>query len=192
MIFVIFGVPGVGKSSIVKEVIQKTNIKNIHLGGLMLEIGKELYNIDNLDAIRKLPIEDQIRIRDEATKRLIKLKNDKVDVLIETHAAVHTPQGYWPGISRHMLDNLRPDVFIFIKAPADIILKRREKDTTRSRKDENSVEEINEFITIARNMACTYAVMTSGTYFEVENIENNLDFAINKITDLINSYNNNA
>lgn len=186
MKYIIFGLPGVGKSSVVNGVVEKTGILKINLGDLLSEIGKELGLIEHRDELRKLNFKLQQKIRKSAVERIINLHEKYGDILLDTHAAIKTRQGYMPGFDNFMLENLNPDVFIVLWAEAEEIAMRRQTDGSRDR-DEDSVSEIKEGIRVTKQMATTYAVLSGATYAEVENRQGQLDASINQIKNLIES-----
>lgn len=185
MKYVIFGVPGVGKTSVVKGVLERTGIKHIHWGDLTMDVALEKGVIKNRDEIRMLNIEQQKDIRKEVSQKIFEISQNHDNVLVETHAAVKTPQGYWPGLSLSTLERFSPDVFIVINAQPEFVFERRLKDTSRWRKDEVTIESVREAMSITTQMVINYAVLTSGTFLEVENKQNDLNFAVDIISELV-------
>lgn len=183
MKYVIFGIPGVGKTSVVNGVVEKTGIKNINLGDLLTEIGKEMGLIENRDELRKLNFKLQQKIRKGGVERIIDLHEKYGDILLDTHAAIKTRQGYMPGFDNYMLETLNPDVFIILWAKPEDIVSRRSGDNSRER-DEDSIEEIAEGIRVTRQMASAYAVLASATYVEIENKQGELETSIEKFNQI--------
>ncbi len=185
MKYVIFGVPGVGKTSVVNGVLERTGIEHIHWGDLTMDVALEKGLIKDRDEIRKLNIEQQKDIRKEVSQKIFEISQNHDDVLVETHAAVKTPQGYWPGLSLPTLERFAPDVFIVLNAKPEIVFERRLKDTSRWRKDEVTIENVKEAMSITRQMVINYAVLTSGTFIEVENKQGDLEHAVGIISELV-------
>ena len=185
MKYIVFGLPGVGKTSVINKVIEKTNIHHIHWGDLTMELALKRGFIKNRDEIRNLNIEEQKEIRRGVTKQIYEISLEHPNVLIETHAAVKTPQGYWPGLSLLTLQRFKPDVFIVLSAEPEFIFERRLKDTSRWRRDEVTIQSIKKALDITRQMAINYAVLVSGTFIEVENKQGDIDYAVNIISELI-------
>lgn len=184
MKYVIFGIPGVGKTSVVNGLVEKTSIKNINLGSLLTEIGKELGLIENRDELRKLNFKLQQKIRKATVERIINLHEKYGDILLDTHAAIKTKQGYLPGFDKYMLENLNPDVFIVVWAKPEDIINRRKGDESRDR-DADTAEQIADGIRITKQMATTYAVLAGATYSEVENMEGKLEDTINTLEKIV-------
>ncbi|MBN1331933.1 adenylate kinase [Candidatus Dojkabacteria bacterium] len=185
MKYVIFGVPGVGKTAVIEKVIASTGIIRINWGDLTEEIMREQGLIKNRDEMRKLNLRSQRPVQEQVVKKILDIGKESGDLLIETHAAMKTPQGYWPGLNFDSLRQLDPDTFVAIETSAENIFSRREKDTTRDRKDDLSIEDLEEHIRVTRILASTFAVLTGGTAYFVENKEGDIDYAAGRIIELI-------
>lgn len=189
MIYVIFGVPGVGKSAVIHKVVENTDIEWVNWGDMTADILVKTDKVGSRDDMRKLSLEDQRPAQEEVAERIVKmsgdLKKEGKDLLIETHAAIKTPQGYWPGLNFDVFQKIRPDIFITLEASAENIFSRRKNDKTRDRTDDLTLESVKEHIRISREMAAVYAVLTAGTAFFVENKEGDVDYAVGKIVGLM-------
>lgn len=185
MRYVIFGIPGVGKTAVIDKIVEKTGIERINWGDLTEEIMREQGLVERRDQMRQLPINKQAPVQKVVADRVAQIAGEKEDILIETHAALKTPYGFWPGFNFDTLRKIMPDMFIAMEAPAEKILERREKDKTRTRKDDKDTEEVKESLEITRTMARSYAIMTGGTVIFVENKEGDLDYAVDHITEFI-------
>lgn len=184
MKYVIMGLPGVGKTSVVKEVLNKTNLKHLHWGNLSEKVAKEMGVIKNIDELRNSDPQKQIDVRNEVVKEILEVARNG-DILIETHAALKGPHGYFPGLTQEIIKEINPDVFIVVEAGAEFIMKRRKGDKTRERKDDITLWDVEESIFVTRSMVSTYAVLAEGTVFFVENKEGDLDYAVNRIVELV-------
>lgn len=189
MIYVVFGVPGVGKSAVIDKVIEKTGIKRVNWGDLTEEFLVKTGKVKSRDEMRKLSLKEQAPVQKEVAEKITKmaeeLEKDGKDLLIETHAAIKIPQGYWPGLNFDVFQHIKPDIFIVIETSAKNIFSRRQNDPTRERKDDITLEAVEEHLRITREMAATYAVLTAGTAFFVENKEGDVDYAVGKICEMM-------
>ncbi len=186
MKYVVLGIPGVGKTSVVKGVIDKTGVNHIHWGNLSKKIAMEQGLIENIDELRKLDVDLQRKIKMEVSKEIEKLvKKSSKDILIETHAAIQTTQGYMPGFTLDEIQRVRPDVFLVIEASPEMIFQRRLKDGSRWRKDDLTILDVKDSLAVTRQMAMTFAVLATATVYFVENKEGDLDYAVHKIVELI-------
>ena len=185
MKYVVFGVPGVGKTSVIKKVIERTTIKHIHWGDLSFEIAKEKGMAGDRDELRTLSIEEQNEVKIAVEEKIAEITANEKDSLIETHAAVKTPQGYMPGFSINTINKIKPDVFIVVEAEPEFVFQRRLLDDSRWRKDDTTLAAVEESLRVTRNMAMTNAVLAVGTVVFIENKEGDLDYAVDRIVELI-------
>ena len=93
---VIVGIPGVGKSSLVKRVAelirQKNNSVSVHsYGTVMLEEAKKT-GVEDRDELRTLPIEKQKELQKTAAEMISNLTDDVI--FIDTHAFISTKAGF--------------------------------------------------------------------------------------------------
>lgn len=132
------GVPGSGKSSLLKEVIRQTPaLSVINYGDAMLE--EAATSGITRDTLRKLPTSAQQKIGIEAAKKIVQ-KEVKI-ALIDTHAWIRTPVGFCPGLPKEVLNILAPKACAWIECSPSLILHRRREDPSRNR-DAETEEEI--------------------------------------------------
>lgn len=186
MKYIVFGVPGVGKTSVMKGVVEKTGINRVHWGDLSKDIAVANNLINDIDELRKLDLESQLKVKEMVVNRILEESSSASgDMVIETHAAIKTPQGFLPGLEMRTIQRLDPDVFIVVEAKPELVFQRRLLDETRTRKDDLTIDEVEESLRVTRQMAMTYSVLASGTVLFVENKEGDLDYAIGRVTELI-------
>lgn len=188
MIAIVFGIQGVGKSAILDGVQQKADIERIYWGGITEEVVTKENLVTDIDLIRKLDVPTQKRIQAQVAE-IVKQKiavSTKQDIVIETHAALKTPQGFMPCLNQKIIDEIKPDVLIIIEANAENIFTRRMNDKTRVRDHDKSMAEITANLNATRWFASTYTIMSEGTLYILENKEGDLDFAINKTVEILN------
>lgn len=80
--------------------------------------------------------------------------------MVDTHALVKTPSGYWPGLPKHVLDELKPDMIAVIEARPEEIVTRQAKDKSRFRADIGGLEGVMRLMEAARA-----ASIASATYY---------------------------
>lgn len=135
---ILVGVPGCGKSSILKEVAGKRpSIAIVNYGDKMLEEA----NAEGLtrDQLRKLDFSAQQEIGIRAAKRI--QRENRGVTLIDTHALIKTAAGFCPGLPQEVLNVLSPKVLAWVECPPSLIIQRRKKDSSRAR-DEETEEEL--------------------------------------------------
>jgi adenylate kinase len=167
---VILGIPGVGKTTIISEVeniLQKRGIEaeTVVFGSLMFEEAKKR-GIKTRDDMRKLPIEDQRNLQNDAAKRIAEMK--RRIVIIDTHLFVKTYEWYYPGIPANVTNIIRPTHLILIIANPQEILMRRQSDTARHR-DLSTESEIQHEVEVSKTMIISSANMTSSPFTILEN-----------------------
>jgi len=104
----------------------KPDVKIVNFGDYMFEIAKEKYNIKDRDEMRKkLSLEEYRQLQLEAARRLAEVKGN---VVIDTHLAIKTPRGYYPGLPTEVAKLLSPDVIVVIELNSSVVLERRLRD----------------------------------------------------------------
>jgi adenylate kinase len=156
MKIVVASVPGAGKTTVLNFVKKKLpSAKIINVGDLILELAKEKYKIKNRDELRKrLTLEQQRELQEEAYKKIAEMKGRYI--FVDTHLAIKTPKGYFPGISKQTVELIKPEMIIVLEFPPKDILERRLKDKKRVREME-SEEKIAEHQKINREFAVAAA-----------------------------------
>ncbi|MEM1954780.1 MAG: adenylate kinase [Nitrososphaerota archaeon] len=161
---IVTAVPGSGKTTVLNMVRERApDVTVTNLGTVMFEIARERYGVANRDEMRKvIPVEDYRAVQIEAAERIGRMEGK---VLIDTHALIKTPVGYYPGLPPPLLDAIRPHAIVFLDFRPEDILERRRKDedVLRSRGLE-SLEEIEEHQRLSE-MAAVAAASYSSSYF---------------------------
>lgn len=163
---VVTGIPGSGKTTVcdlAKEIAEQEKGKSlsvINFGTVMVELLEKKGKPVHRDSLRRSDLQMQIQLQKEAaetiSRRIAEAEND---VIVDTHMCVKTIQGFLPGLPRHVLDAFKPNLFVLVEAPAEEILFRRLRDTSRLR-DVVLKEEVEEELLFSRLMACACAVQT--------------------------------
>lgn len=172
---VLVGIPGAGKSSILKEVCQLCNVVVVNYGDKMMEEAAS-ENITR-DTLRKMPFREQQKIGVKAARKIIQEYSDNV-VIIDTHALIKTNIGYCPGLPLEVLQILSPTAYALVECRSDIILERRSKDPIRTR-DKESVEELVMHQELTRSFITACSMQTSSLLCCIQN--NNLEISQNII-----------
>lgn len=183
---VVVGIPGVGKTSLLQRIIEilKDNNKSVSLnsfGSIMFEVAKE-NGIKNRDELRHLPIYQQKNLQKITAEKLAMLNDDVV--IIDTHAFINSPEGYYPGLPEYVLNILKPSNFVSVSALPEEIYNRRMKDATRNR-DKISIDNIKKELDVQSGMISACAVLSGSPVKHVLNREGKIDDIANKIINAI-------
>ncbi len=187
------GLPGVGKSTILKSLIERNpNIKVVNYGDLVLSSAKEKFGVENRDKINSLSIKDHLILQKEAIKKIsneikkIKKENPSSILILDTHAVLRKPDGYLPGLAPDIF-NLPIEAFIFIDAPTKEILERREKDRFRKRPTMEE-DEINKLREISISFINQYSTVSGKQYFILINKKGKINETVNEAEKIINRF----
>ncbi len=176
----IIGVPGVGKTTILKGALEKLeNYKTINFGTEMLKAGKEKGIVKNRDQLRKLNPEKEKKLQLKAVKKIKKEQN----LLIDTHLAIETKKGLLPGMPHRILKEINPERIILIETNAEDIIKRRRKDETREREDFKIDPATHQDINRAH--AATASTLTGALIKIIKNQEGKIDKAVDELVNTL-------
>jgi adenylate kinase len=172
-VIVVTGIPGVGKTTVMKQAAEGIDIKFVTFGSVMIDIAKEMGLVKDRDEMRKLTLDQQKDLQIRSAEKVASMG----DVILDTHCTVKTPKGYMPGLPEWVLKKLKPTAIVVVEADPDEIFNRRAKDSTRNR-DPDSEEEIAEHQQINRSAAMSYATLTGATVKIVFNHDDAIDEAV--------------
>jgi adenylate kinase len=165
------GVPGSGKSSILKEILVKCpSVTIVNYGDKMLEEA----NAEGLsrDQLRKLSISSQQEIGIRAAKRIMQGKSGIT--IIDTHALIKTEVGFCPGLPKEVLKVLSPKALVWIDCPPSLILKRRHSDSSRTR-DHETEEELTIHQELTHSYLAACSMETGAILCRITNIDPSIE-----------------
>ena len=139
----LIAVPGSGKSTIMNLVKKRIpELKTVIFGDVMFEIAKKKFGIKNRDEMRKkIKLKDYRRLQELAAERIGRLKGK---VIIDTHASIKQPLGYYPGLPSHIIKKIRPDSIVLLEFDPKVIFKRRMIDLKLKKPERTSVGTVRE------------------------------------------------
>ena len=185
-ILIVVGVPGVGKTTVIKKVetlLNKSGDKNsvVVFGTIMLSEAKKM-GISDRDDIRKLNVNEQKELQNKASDYIRTIKDELI--IVDTHLFIRTPSGFLPGIPENVIKKLKPTNLVLITASPEEVLERRATDNSRDR-DMISIEDINRELDLARSMISTISILSSAPFEIVSNRSNMLESASNRILEIL-------
>ena len=149
---IVMGLPGAGKSTVLRGIA--SDVKVLNYGTLMFEIAKEKFGIGDRDQIRKLPVGQQREVQAAVAERL---SSEEGRVVLDTHCSIKTPKGYLPGLPFELLSKLKVDGLVLITAKPEEVFARRGNDPSRDRKDDVTLEHVQEHDSMNRSFLAAYA-----------------------------------
>ncbi len=172
---IVAGVPGAGKTSIMREVANRTNHDIVNYGTLMLELAKSRNLTNDRDSIRKLPIEIQKELQKEAARKI----GEMDDVIVDTHLTIKTPAGYFPGLPEWVLKEINPNLIVVVEAVPHEIMRRRRLDNTRKR-DFETQGDIKEHLDANKYAAFACSILTGAPVMILTNRDGMLEQAVER------------
>lgn len=172
-VVVVTGIPGVGKTTVMKKAAEGIDIQFVTFGTLMIDIAKEMGLVNDRDEMRKLSLDQQKTLQIKTAEKIAYKKN----VIVDTHCTIKTPKGYLPGLPEWVVTKLNPSSIVIVEADPEEIYNRRAKDDTRNR-DLDSTEKIAEHQQINRAVGMAYAALTGATVKIVFNHDNDIEGAV--------------
>jgi adenylate kinase len=179
---ILVGIPGVGKTTLLTTMVEilkdnKKNVVVINYGSLMFDVAKE-NGLTDRDQLRKLSVFEQQRLQKLAADQIS--NHEEEVVIIDTHAFVNSPEGYYPGLPEHVLKIIKPTNFVSVSAKPEEIYNRRMKDDTRNR-DKITLANIKKELDVQSGMMSACAVITGSPVRLVLNGEGKIDETADKI-----------
>lgn len=180
------GIPGVGKTTLLKKIVEiiknrDKSVRVIGFGTLMFDVAKK-NDLSNRDELRKLPVVEQQNLQKIAAEQIA--EHTEQVVIVDTHAFINSPEGYYPGLPEHVLKIIKPTNFVSVSAKPEEIYNRRMKDDTRNR-DKITLANIKKELDIQSGMISACAVISGSPVKHVLNGEGKIDEATDKIVNAI-------
>ena len=179
-VVIVIGVPGVGKTTVLSHLEKLAaregiRVSIVNFGSYMLDTALKEGIVDNRDELRRLPLRSQLKLQRIAARRIIEDASGKLGdedfLVVDTHALVKTPAGYWPGLPLHVLEELKPDMIAVIEASPEEVYSRQVRDKGRFRRDIGGVEGIRDLMERARIASIASSIFYASTVAIIVNRE---------------------
>lgn len=188
MILILAGIPGSGKSTVLNVLKSEfPSINIVNYGEMMLQEAA-LQGLER-DTIRKLPIEQQLKIGLSASNKISQTTHPLT--IVDTHACIKTPIGFCPGISLPILNSLNPKGFILVHSSPLIILERRKNDQSRKRDNEN-VSDLALHQELTRTFLVSASILTGAVLCIVNNDSEDISENMQPLRNFIESISQNS
>ncbi len=177
---VVVGIPGVGKSTVLsiarnKLVEKGYNVKLVNFGDYMFNYLKEVGTVRTRDEIRRLPLTIQLKTQGMVARKireeLESERGEQVIGIVDTHAVIKTPTGFWTGLPMNVLQELRPNLIAVIEAKPEEIVARQQRDASRYRADLSSIEFVKELLQLNRYFSIASSVISGAAVTFISNPE---------------------
>ncbi|MEM4295358.1 MAG: adenylate kinase [Candidatus Anstonellales archaeon] len=179
---IVAGVPGAGKTTILKLVKQHVQTLNIiNFGDVMLKYAKGL--VKDRDEMRKLSITTIKTLQKKAARHISHVKGR--NLIIDTHFSVKTKAGFMPGFNEDVLKIIKPEIMVLITAKPEHIWERRHTDLSRKR-DIESLDDIVEHEKVNISYLITYSTMAFCPFKIIRNDNGMQEQAVKKLVDIFN------
>lgn len=162
----VVGVPGVGKTSLCKNVAEEMGCNYVNYGDLMLEISQKNCLARTDKEMFSLDMEIQYHIWKEAAHKIAKIEH----VLVDLHGLDQSPQGYLFSLP---LEIICPTRIVIVESSPENILFRRQNDFSKDRiKDDfKSLKEHMNMLRVAMSIS---SVLLGSTLYILDNDDINI------------------
>ena len=185
MIAVVVGVPGVGKTTVIREALKHIHLKEINYGDVFLEVAKDLYGIKDRDELREKLTADQYRILHERASDRIK-NLAKEPIILDTHALIALETGFMPGFPKFVLEKLPISLFIIIEADPEEVASRRARDARQRGK--GLEERVDLHQELNRVAVITYAIEKGASVYIIHNKEDEQEEAGKELAEVLKKW----
>jgi len=158
---VVVGVPGVGKTSLCREVSGVLGCNYVNYGDLMLEIAQNKHLASTDPEMFSLDMDVQHEIWKTTALKIKEMSN----VLVDLHGLDQSKIGY---ILSLPLNIISPDIIVIIEASYRNIIKRRHGDKSKGRIIED-VESVKEHMKILRTSMAVCSALVGCNFLVLKN-----------------------
>jgi len=168
MIVILTGVPGSGKGKVIELVKKRLDVSVLNFGDFIFHIAQDSGLVKDRDEMRNKISITQTRSMQKSAADTIAAQLSQLgdNVIIDTHCAVRSPAGYFPGLPSTVLDEIKPHSIVVREAHPEVILLRRKQDKkrgVRSKRDMEDLTSIRLHQELNRSFAAAYCAISGAT-----------------------------
>lgn len=168
MIIILTGVPGSGKGKVIELVKRKLNVSVLNFGDFIFHIAQDSGLVKDRDEMRDKISITQTRSMQKSAADTIAAQLSQLgdNVIIDTHCAVRSPAGYFPGLPSGVLSEIKPHSIVIREAKPEVILERRKHDKdkgVRSKRDMEDIFSVSLHQQLNRSFAAAYCAISGAT-----------------------------
>lgn len=146
MIILVLGVKGVGKSTLINQLLPVLKDSQvINFGTAMVDEAKKL-GVKDREQLSSLSMIEQRKLQAHTAKKIHDLSEQGQTVFVDTHAHYLSQKGrvILPGLPEELLSNLHPSLILLLLTEPGIIYERRSNDEKNGKRHRNpeSIQEI--------------------------------------------------
>lgn len=126
---IVSGVPGVGSSRVCEAARRHLGdgYELVNFGDVMLEEAVARGLATSRGELASVPTRDYRILQRRSAEEIDRRRREHGrSLVVDTHLAVHTDQGFLPGLPEVVFRELRPSTFVLVEADPETIVSRRE------------------------------------------------------------------
>ena len=188
MIVVVGGVPGSGKTSVIRRAREHMDFDYVNYGDLFLDLARKLYGIEHRDDMRReLSIQEYRQLHKAVADRIreVDYRDAAKPVVVDTHFMIATPTGFYPGFPEYVIRYIPAVAWVLIEADPEDVRARRREDSNLRRRGGGIEDDVWTHQDLNRSAAVLYAYLTNGTVNIIHNSQGRLDEAAEKLVEVI-------
>ena len=185
MIVVVMGVPGSGKTTVIRGAQRYAEFTYVNYGDIFLRIARERFGIENRDEIRERLTWREYRELHEPAADELRRMAERGTVVVDTHALVALPTGFMPGFPLFVLQRLPVCAWVLVEADPAEIAGRRARDSGERERGKGLEANIALHQEMNRVAAVVYSVIAGGSVYIVKNREGKADEASRELAEVI-------
>ena len=154
-IILVFGLSGVGKSTLVHKVLENRNDFERVSGGSLIDCNKKT---ENRDELRVLPSDEILDNQKQLIKNFAKVKTElgHKHIIFDGHCIIKNGPSITE-VPTDIIKKLFPNIIVFVEATAKEIIERRKNDSSRPNREIETTAQINENICLQKNICSKYS-----------------------------------